>query len=272
MHRIRNKLIYVFVFFCGCLYSQNGSVKGTVTNNSKPLQNALVALNNDSCFTTTNNKGEFELTNIVPGNYLLLITCVGCKSEGKKVTVEPGKTVMVNIKMDSSQVRLDTVEIIGTEKNNFGVNHMKNVEDFGIYAGKKSEVILMDNVIGNTATNNSRQIYSKISGLNIYENDGAGIQLGIGGRGMNPNRVANFNTRQNGYDMSADALGYPDSYYAPPSEALERVEIIRGASSLQFGPQFGGFINFKLKKGNPEKQLEVLSRNTIGIWIVQHIQ
>ena len=39
---------------------------------------------------------------------------------------------------------------------------------------------------GNKAVNLSRQIYSKIPGLNIWESDGAGIQLGLGGRGLNP--------------------------------------------------------------------------------------
>ena len=89
---------------------------------------------------------------------------------------------------------------------------LNNVENFGIYAGKKTEVVALQQLIANTATNNPRQIYGRITGLNIWESDGAGLQLGIGGRGLSPNRTANFNTRQNGYDISADALGYPESY------------------------------------------------------------
>ena len=131
---------------------------------------------------------------------------------------------------------------------------------------KKSEVIVMDDITSNKATNNTRQIYSKIAGLNIWENDGAGIQLGIGGRGLNPNRVTNFNTRQNGYDMSADALGYPESYYSPPAEAIDRIEIVRGAASLQYGTQFGGLVNFKLKEGAEDKKIQVVSRQTAGSW------
>ena len=89
---------------------------------------------------------------------------------------------------------------------------------------------------------------ASVAGLNIYQNDDAGLQLNIGGRGLNPNRTSNFNVRQNGYDISADALGYPESYYTPPSESLEEIQIIRGAASLQYGTQFGGLINFKMKK------------------------
>jgi Fe(3+) dicitrate transport protein len=99
--------------------------------------------------------------------------------------------------------------------------------------------------------------------LNIWESDGAGIQLGIGGRGLSPNRVSNFNTRQNGYDISADALGYPESYYTPPAEALERIEVVRGAASLQYGTQFGGFINFKFRQA-PQKPFSIIARQTVG--------
>ena len=86
---------------------------------------------------------------------------------------------------------------------------------------------------------------------------GAVCNLGIGGRGLSPNRSSNFNIRQNGYDISADALGYPESYYTPSSEAMDRIEIIRGAASLQYGPQFGGLVNFVMKEGPKKSHLNL---------------
>ena len=169
---------------------------------------------------------------------------------------------------DTSFVKKDSIKhlhevIIEAEKDNdFGITRLKQIEGTAIYAGKKTEVILLNDVNGNIATNNSRQIFAKVAGLNIWESDGAGIQLGIGGRGLSPNRVSNFNTRQNGYDMSADALGYPESYYTPPMEALERIEVVRGAASLQYGTQFGGFINFKLRQAPEKKAIEVRAKQT----------
>ena len=147
-----------------------------------------------------------------------------------------------------------------------GYSRLRDVEGTAIYAGKKTEVIVMKNLIANKATNNSRQIYARVAGLNIWENDGAGLQLAIGGRGLSPNRLGNFNTRQNGYDISADALGYPESYYTPPAEAVERIEIVRGAASLQYGPQFGGMINFRMNRGSDSDQIAVNTRLTGGSW------
>ncbi|WP_373398957.1 TonB-dependent receptor plug domain-containing protein [Algoriphagus halophilus] len=125
---------------------------------------------------------------------------------------------------------------------------MNAVDNMGLYEAKKSEVILPENMTANLSTNNARQVYSKVVGLNIWENDGAGLQLSIGGRGLDPNRSSNFNTRQNGYDISADALGYPESYYTPPLEGIGKIQIVRGAASLQYGTQFGGLVNFQMKR------------------------
>jgi Fe(3+) dicitrate transport protein len=87
-------------------------------------------------------------------------------------------------------------------------------------------------------------VYSRIPGLNIWEYDGGGIQLGIGGRGLNPSRVSNFNTRQNGYDISADALGYPESYYTPPTEAVEKMRLSEGQQACSMAPSLADSLIF----------------------------
>ncbi len=140
---------------------------------------------------------------------------------------------------------------------------LKSVEGTVIFEGKKTEIVDLTNIQANTATNNGRQIFNRIAGLNIWENDAAGMQLGIGARGLNPNRSAEFNIRQNGYDITADAIGYPDAYFTPPTEGLDRIEIVRGAASLQFGTQFGGLINFKTHQPI-NKKIQITSQLTGG--------
>ena len=171
---------------------------------------------------------------------------------------------ILEIIIEKKSVNLNEVEIIANKRKSFVTRKLNDVEGITINAGKKNEVILVDQSIGNIASNNSRQIYSQVPGLNIFENDDAGIQLNIGGRGLNPNRSSNFNTRQNGYDISADVLGYPESYYTPPAESLQEIQIIRGAASLQYGTQFGGLVNFIFKEPIKEKLIEILTRNSIG--------
>ncbi|MFM9026706.1 MAG: TonB-dependent receptor, partial [Bacteroidota bacterium] len=81
---------------------------------------------------------------------------------------------------------------------------------------------------------------------------------------MNPNRSWEFNVRQNGYDIAADPFGYPEAYYSPPLEAVESIRIIRGSASLQFGPQFGGLLDYCMKSGDSTKKISLESQQSLG--------
>lgn len=156
--------------------------------------------------------------------------------------------------------------IITAGESNFSARKMANIEGVLIYAGKKTEALDVAALTANKSANSARQVYAQIGGVHVWESDGSGLQLGIGGRGLSPNRTENFNTRQEGYDIAADALGYPESYYTPPVEALQRIEVVRGAASLQYGTQFGGLLNFVLQ-GPPQQEGYVLEqRSSFGTY------
>ncbi len=144
------------------------------------------------------------------------------------------------------------------------IERMPELKDNAIYAGKKTEVIQLDKINADLSTNNTRQVFAKVPGMSIWENDGSGIQAGVAARGLSPNRSWEFNVRQNGYDISSEAFGYPETYYTPPMEALKKIEVIRGAASLQYGPQFGGLLNYQIKKGNPNKPISFETQQTVG--------
>jgi Fe(3+) dicitrate transport protein len=236
-------------------------VQGTVFSaNGRTAEGAQVNVPNQQ--TETDAAGHFNLSSIKDGELQLTVFLRGYKTYSRKIFIKSDTTLF--IQLDSLGNNLNEVIVEAEKDNSFGIGKLNNVEGTSIYAGKKSEVIYLNDMNANLATNNSRQVFAKVAGINIFENDGAGIQLGIGGRGLNPNRVSNFNTRQNGYDISADALGYPESYYTPPTEALDRIEVIRGAASLQYGTQFGGFINFKFKAPPVNKKMQLVSRQTVG--------
>lgn len=163
----------------------------------------------------------------------------------------------------TKNVHLNAIEIKEYKSIN-SLEFMPEIKDNVIYAGKKTEVIRMDKSHADLSTNNTRQVFAKVPGLSVWENDGSGIQVGVATRGLSPNRSWEFNVRQNGYDISSEAFGYPESYYSPPMEALEKIEVIRGAASLQYGPQFGGLLNYRIKKANPNKAISLETQQTVG--------
>ncbi len=239
-------------------YKVSGKVISSVNGN--PVAECTIMLG-QKYKVNTNSAGEYEFIDVKPGTYSLHCACPDFKSFRR--SIEVNHNLQLNIDLTPRKEDLNEVVVTGGQKV-FGNNRMKAVEGLGIYEGKKTEVIRMDLLTANLSTNNARQVFATVPGLNVWENDGSGLQLNIGSRGLDPNRTANFNVRQNGYDISADALGYPESYYTPPMEALDRIQLVRGAASLQFGPQFGGLLNFVMKKPVENKAIELVARQTIG--------
>ncbi|WP_405410021.1 TonB-dependent receptor domain-containing protein [Maribacter sp. Asnod1-A12] len=240
------------------------SISGQVTDeDGVPVSDAELYIKELERLETTNSEGYYSVESLAAGTYAIVVFAYEFEIEEQDVVLNDNVTF--NVTLQRLKVNnLSEVVLIQKREEVFALKQLKKVEGTAIYAGKKSEVVLLEGITGNLAANNPRQIYSQVVGLNIYDNGDAGLQLNIGGRGLDPNRTANFNTRQNGYDISADVLGYPESYYTPPAEALEEIQVVRGAASLQYGTQFGGLVNFKFKQPNPNKKIEWVSRQTVG--------
>lgn len=134
-----------------------------------------------------------------------------------------------------------------------------------VLTGKKTEVILVDSMGANAAQNVARQVLGRVPGLVVAETEGAGFPSnGIAIRGLNPTQSVEMNVRQNGVAIAADPYGYPETYYLPPLESVERIEIIRGAAGLQFGPQLGGVVTYVMRRGDASRPFEISAQQTGG--------
>ena len=259
-----SKLFIIIFLINSTIVSSQNIIELIVSNSNNDFENEIIEVYDRNIgFLGTTAVGQvfkFNLkTNdstsiiIISNNYPLI-----------EKKINPKNDLKISIILPTQIQNLSEVIINARKKRVFELRRLEDYEGTSVYAGKKSEVISLNESLANLSSNNSRQIYSQIAGLNIFQNDDAGLQLNIGGRGLDPNRSSNFNTRQNSYDISADVLGYPESYYTPPAEGIDEIQILRGAASLQYGTQFGGLVNFVMKSANSYKPLEVINRNTIG--------
>lgn len=153
---------------------------------------------------------------------------------------------------------------VGERKNTIHTERLPDVHNTYITAGKKSEVIQIDGVNGNIAEKTGRQIFAKIPGVFVYDMDGSGNQINISTRGLDPHRSWEYNIRQNGIITNSDMYGYPASHYSPAMESIQRIELVRGTSSLQYGAQFGGMINYVTKSPDTTKAFGFESINSAG--------
>jgi len=160
---------------------------------------------------------------------------------------------------DKATLRLDSVIIRESR-----AKYLPNIQGTFIFAGKKTFVTYPDAAKANLSNNTARMVLAKIPGINVWEMDGAGLQLNIGSRGTDPHRSIEMNMRQNGYNTNSDAFGYPENHYNVPFQALSEIQYVRGSAALQFGPQFGGMVNYKIKEGDSTRAFGVESEQTAG--------
>ncbi len=257
-------LVFVFLFSFNAL-AQTGSIKGQIKDKEGSAVNFVtIGLLGSNVATVTDELGRYVIKNIPIGSYTLVISRIGFEKITKDITVKDGEVLNEDIITAEKTTQLSEITIIASRSIN-GIAHLDDISNTIIFAGKKNEVIILDSLNANTAQNNPRQVLGRIPGINFSETEGSGFPSnGVGFRGLNPSQSVETNTRQNGYNIAADIYGYPEAYYIPPLEAVERVEVVRGASSLQFGPQFGGLVNYVVKQGSKDKPFEYTSQQTMA--------
>lgn len=265
---MRRLLIFLLVFFeTTTLLRANdtgpkGAVAGRVTDPlGVGLPGVTVALKGTVRGTVTDGEGRYRLEALPAGIYTLAVTAVAMKPVERAVTVEAGRVTTADVVTEESAETLAEVTVSARQSAH---GHLAEVEGFAINATKKNEVIQPGRLDANLTIGNAREIFSRTPGIQVWENDGSGVQINVAARGLSPNRSWEFNVRQNGYDISSDPMGYPEAYYNPPMEAVERIELVRGAAALQYGPQFGGLLNYVLKGADPTKPFSVEASLTGG--------
>jgi len=244
--------------------AQQSTLKGKVTDDhEKGIPNASINIKGSVQTFLTDSSGGYTLE-LKPGKFILQVSAANYFSIERLVTVLPGQTNVAGFPLKLASNQLKEVVIKGY-KSIKGMGYLNETHDNVIYSAQKNEVLVLDSIDANTAQDNPRQTLGRVPGSNYSETEGSGFPSnGIGFRGLNPTQSIETNTRQNGYNIAGDIYGYPESYYLPPLEAIERVEVIRGASALQFGPQFGGVVDYIVKNGTEDKPFEYTTDFTTG--------
>jgi Fe(3+) dicitrate transport protein len=85
----------------------------------------------------------------------------------------------------------------------------------------------------------------KVSGINVRDEEGFGLRPNIGVRGLNPTRSTKITLLEDGIPLSYAPYGDNASYYHPPVDRYERIEVLKGAGQIAYGPQtIGAVINY----------------------------
>ena len=213
-------------------------VNGSVVNKSKgmPLQGANVQLegdNNQKYGATTDIEGKFNIDDIEDGKYKISISFIGFDDYRGNVSIISGKTYKVDAVLEIQPIVMSRLEIISDASAPY-----KKLP--GAATVMDMQTIKLLNPLG------TQEMLEQIPGVSGYADDGIGnSRISIGIRGLNPRRSSRVLILEDGVPIQPALYVYPNMYYNPPAERVDRLEVIKGSGAINFGPQtMGGVINY----------------------------
>lgn len=85
----------------------------------------------------------------------------------------------------------------------------------------------------------------KVSGITVRDEEGFGLRPNIGLRGVNPTRSSKVLLLEDGIPLTYAPYGDNASYYHPPIERYEAIEVLKGSGQIAYGPvTVAGVINY----------------------------
>jgi Fe(3+) dicitrate transport protein len=135
------------------------------------------------------------------------------------------------------------------------------VDGVKIHSGKKTSSIDLD-AFPTITNNNYRQALALTPGLVLSEE--ATPLVSIGYRGLDPHRAQFTQVLKDGIPIHADQFGYPEAYYTPPLDTVDRIEFVRGGAALMYGPQPGGALNYITHRPRTDRPFSFGTSHTFG--------
>ena len=218
------------------------SVSGTVIreNNNAPLEGAnvvFVSEGGEEFGASTDVSGKFNLNNLPSGKYNVTISFIGFQDYKENIILDDNKTYTINASLNIQPIIMAKLEIISD--SNLPYDELPG-----------TSTVLDIKTIRTIDPVGTQEMLELIPGINGYADDGfSNSRLSIGIRGLNPRRSSRVLILEDGIPIQPALYVYPNMYYNPPSERIDRVEVIKGSGAIKFGPQtMGGVINYYTRR------------------------
>ena len=236
------------ILLASIIFADEGqsSVTGSVTNKSEglPLKGANVELKGENDIkygAVTDEDGRFNIDKIEDGTYKISISFIGFEDYRDDVAIESGKSYKIDAVLEIQPIVMSRLEII----SDASAPYQKLP---GAATVMDMQTIKLVNPIG------TQEMLEHIPGITGYADDGIGnSRISIGVRGLNPRRSSRVLILEDGVPIQPALYVYPNMYYNPPAERIDRLEVIKGSGAINFGPQtMGGVINYFTRRPRNE--------------------
>ncbi|MEC3964150.1 TonB-dependent receptor [Flagellimonas halotolerans] len=232
------KIIYRHIIFLwlglisSCSFGQTASLNGKVTDNGEPIPLTNVVLKGTEIGAATDIDGLFELANVEPGDYVLLVTSLGYQSYQTKISLSANESKTINIQLDASAQSLDETVVTGTLKPVSRLESPVPVEVYSPNFLKK---------------NPTASVFDALQNVN-------GVRPQINCNVCNTGDI-HINGLEGPYTLVlidgmpiVSGLGTVYGLTGIPNSLIEQIEIVKGPASSLYGSEaVGGLINIITK-------------------------
>lgn len=133
--------------------------------------------------------------------------------------------------VDAIPVELSVVTVIGTREALDRLPGSADILDHGLL--EQSRVFTINEAL------------RKVPGLLARDEEGFGLRPNIGVRGLNPTRSSKVLLLEDGLPLTFAPYGDNATYYHPPIDRFDHIEVLKGSGQILFGPQtVGAVINY----------------------------
>lgn len=230
-----NKLLLISVLTCSIFqsYSQTGSITGTVkTSDHKPAQSVFVVVKDTDISGVTDRDGMFSFSNVPAGDQTLVFNSMGLNPIEKHVEVRRDETTTVELTLEESITELRAVEIISTASR---VSERSNEVPSTVTVVSEEEVERQSQITMNLPAILMQKVPS-ISPSEESQNNFIGKLRGRDFLVLIDGIPQSTPLRNGGRDLKSIDVS-----------AIERIEVVNGASAMYGNGATGGIINYVTK-------------------------
>ena len=245
MHRLLGSFLGTIIILVGSAQparsqSTKASLGGRVLDqNQATIIGAQVTLSgkgtNKKRTSVTNADGSFRFDELTPGEYELSAIGRGFSLTEKAIVLKSGESGSIDLTLHPSSVAETVV-----------VSSGQLLENAEIVERTPGAVDIIDNkTLESSRVLSSSEALRKVSGLNVRDEEGFGLRPNIGIRGLNPTRSTKVLLLEDGIPLTYAPYGDNASYYHPPVDRFESIEIVKGSGQILYGPTtVGGVVNY----------------------------
>ncbi len=246
--------LFIYLIISSLIYSQqNGGVKGNVKDiiTGEPLIGANVFLEGTTRGAATDIDGNYRITNIPPGKYILKASYLGYANKELEITVKSNRTLSIDIGLKFIIVKGEEVVVTGqAEAQMAAINQQLSARSIkNVVSAKRIQEI---------PDANAAEAVGRLPGVSLIRSGGEGSKVVI--RGLSPKynqiQVEGVKMAATGSDDRSSDLSMISPYM------LEGIEVSKAALPDKEADVIGGSVNFILREAPKGAKYDIITQSS----------